>query len=101
MLGPAIMVTAAGCTIPSYHLPAGFSSTYQRQIYGMEPVPNDPPQLGMVAVETRRGIFYPTTVFHDSPTPAEMANRPVEPLLLEADPLTSKKTAQRSSSDES
>ena len=28
--------------IPSYQFPAGFSSTYQRQIYGMEPAPPDP-----------------------------------------------------------
>jgi hypothetical protein len=84
--------------IPSYHLPAGFSSSYHRQIYGMEPVPADPQAPGLAAIETRGGIFYPTTAFRDSKAPSEHAEnqKAVEPLLLDSDPLSSQKVTQRS-----
>jgi hypothetical protein len=91
-----------GCMIPSYQLPAGFSSSYQRQIYGMEPVPADSHALGMAAVETHGGIFYPTTAFRDSPSPSEQAEnrKAIEPLLIGSDSSSPKQAAQRSSSDD-
>jgi hypothetical protein len=91
-------MASAGCMIPSYHLPAGFSSSYHRQIYGMEPVPADTQAQGLAAIETRGGIFYPTTAFHDSAATSQRAEsqKAVEPLLLDSDPLGSKKVTQRS-----
>jgi len=83
----AVLSLVSGCMIPSYHLPAGFSSSYQRQLYGMEPVPQDPNRLGMAAVETHAGIFYPTSAFHDSPSPSQqlVARKTPEPMLLETE----------------
>jgi hypothetical protein len=85
----AALSLVSGCMVPSYHLPAGFSSSYQRQIYGMEPVPPDPNNLnlGMAAVETHAGIFYPTSAFHDSQSPSQqLADRKTtEPMLLETE----------------
>lgn len=81
----AAAVSLSGCMIPNYQLPHGFSSSYQRQLYGMEPVPPDPSQ-GLVSVETHPGIFYPTTAFHYSPSPSQqMAEGKMEPMLLPAE----------------
>jgi hypothetical protein len=98
----ACAISSAGCMIPSYHLPAGFSSSYHRQIYGMDPVPSDVHPQGLTAIETRGGIFYPTSAFRETAAGSQRAEsqKPVEPLLLEADPLTSKKVTQRSSADD-
>lgn len=87
--------------IPSYLMPGGYSSTYQRQLYGLEPVPNDAPYLGLAAVESRRGIFYPTSVFAETHMASESANdkKKTEPLLLGADPLNPEQTARRPSPD--
>jgi hypothetical protein len=97
----AIVLTLAstGCMIPSYQLPAGFSSTYQRQIYGMEPAPPDPRVLGLAAVETQRGIFYPTTAFHDQAAVSQQSEdrKAVEPFLLGSD--TPQKPQRASASD--
>jgi hypothetical protein len=90
----ALMALAAGCasvgcTVPSYHLPAGFSSSYQRQLYGMDPGP--PPQ-DVASIDTRPGIFYPETVFRDPPRTCEggaIASRgPAGPMILGTDPLS-------------
>jgi hypothetical protein len=73
--------------VPSYHLPAGFSSSYQRQLYGMEPVPPDPYAQGLTSVETHAGIFYPTTVSNESPftsQPVAEAKK-IEPMHLAAE----------------
>jgi hypothetical protein len=80
----AFSLAAAGCMIPSYQLPAGFSSSYQRQVYGMEPVPPDPNAQDLISIETHAGIFYPMTAFHDAPSPAQqMADgKTMEPMLL-------------------
>ena len=75
--------------IPSYQLPGGFSSTYQRQIYGMEPVPIDSRTLGLAAVETKAGIFYPTPNFRESSPPTQLARanaKEVTPMALEQPP---------------
>ena len=73
----AFALASAGCMIPSYQLPAGYSSTYQRQIYGMEPVPIDSRTLGLAAVETKAGIFYPTPNFRESSPPTQLCERMV------------------------
>ena len=81
-----------GCMIPSYHLPGGFSSSYQRQLYGMEPVPPDPSTQGLASIETHAGIFYPTTAFHGAASPSQqLADGKMEPMLLPAE--TPKTTA--------
>jgi hypothetical protein len=75
--------------IPSYHLPAGFSSSYQRQLYGMEPVPPDPYAHCLTSIETHAGIFYPTTVSNQSPFPTQpvVQAKFIEPMRLPAEPL--------------
>jgi hypothetical protein len=74
--------------IPSYHLPGGFSSSYQRQLYGMEPVPPDPNAQGLTAIETHAGIFYPTTVLHETPFSTQLVTeaKKVEPMHLPPEP---------------
>ena len=72
--------------IPSYQLPGGYSSSYQRQIYGMDPVPIDSRTLGLAAVETKPGIFYPTPSFRESSPPTQLARanpKEVTPMSLE------------------
>jgi hypothetical protein len=91
LLALAAGCASAGCVVPSYHLPAGFSSSYQRQIYGMDPAP--PPQDGGIAViGTRPGIFYPETAFRDPPRTCDenaIAGRgPAVPMILGTDPLS-------------
>jgi len=100
-LACAVAACFSGCMIPSYHLPGGFSSTYQRQIYGIEPVANDAPYLGLAAVESRRGIFYPTSVFAETHMASQSANdkKKSEPLLLGTDPLNPEQTAKHPSLD--
>jgi len=102
VLAVACAIASAGCMVPSYHLPAGFSSSYHRQIYGMELVPVDTHTQGLAAIETRRGIFYPTTAFRDSGAALQRveSQKAIEPLLLDADPLTSKKVTQRSNAND-
>lgn len=82
---------ATGCVVPSYHLPAGFSSSYQRQVYGMDPAP-PPVEGGLAAIETTPGIFYPVTAFRDPPRTCEdpgLASRsPTGPMVLGLDPLS-------------
>jgi hypothetical protein len=91
LMALAVGCASVGCTVPAYHLPAGFSSSYQRQVYGMDPGP--PPQDGGIAViGTRPGIFYPETVFRDPPRTCEegaIVNRgPAGPMILGTDPLS-------------
>jgi hypothetical protein len=96
-LALAAMIASAGCMVPPYHLPAGFSSSYQRQLYGMEPVGCSACDQGIASIETRPGVFFPTSVYRE-PTMIAIEQREkesMEPLFLDADPLTSKKTAQR------
>ena len=79
----------SGCMIPSYHLPAGFSSSYQRQLYGMEPVPPDPCSQGLTSIETHAGIFYPTASAAESPftsQPAVTQAKYLEPMHLPPEP---------------
>ncbi|HET6325333.1 MAG TPA: hypothetical protein VFG04_11710 [Planctomycetaceae bacterium] len=80
---------SAGCIVPSYHLPAGFSSSYERQIYGMDPAP-PPVDGGLAAITTSPGIFYPMTAFRDQPNTCTNANanRPPGPMVLGTDPLS-------------
>jgi hypothetical protein len=82
---------SAGCIVPSYHLPAGFSSSYQRQIYGLDPAP-PPIEGGLATIATRPGIFYPETVFGDAPRSyddeAIASRRPDGPMILGTDPLS-------------
>jgi hypothetical protein len=90
----AMAGVSAGCVVPSYHLPAGFSSSYQRQLYGMDPGP--PPQDGGIAViGTRPGIFYPETAFRDQPQIFVDSSPSVHglagsasPMVLGTDPLS-------------
>jgi hypothetical protein len=85
----AFALMSAGCMIPSYQLPAGYSSSYQRQVYGMDPVPIDSRILGLAAVETKAGIFYPTPNFHESSPPTQLARangKEVTPMALEQPP---------------
>jgi hypothetical protein len=98
--GIATCAAGSGCAVPPYHLPAGFSSTYQRQVYGMEPVPDDPHYLGMTAVDSRSGVFYPITAFHDQPTVAEkpQERQSLAPMFLGSDPLNPDTTGGRSTS---
>jgi hypothetical protein len=100
VLAAALVLASAGCMIPSYQLPAGFSSSYQRQIYGMEPVPADSHELGLAAVETHGGIFYPTTAFRETTSVSQRAEdrKAVEPMLLGSD-SPSPKQVQRASPD--
>jgi hypothetical protein len=89
-LALASVGAATGCVVPSYHLPAGFSSTYQRQLYGMDP----PPACvdgGLAAIQTTPGIFYPVTAFRDQPKAYDdsgVAKGPAGPLVLGQDPLS-------------
>jgi hypothetical protein len=98
-LALAFAPCAGGCAVPPYHMPAGFSSTYQRQIYGMEPVPEDPQYQGLTAVDSRGGIFYPITAFRDKPAVAEntQEKEPLDPMFLGSDPLSPAKTVTRTS----
>jgi hypothetical protein len=85
----AFALASAGCMIPSYQLPGGYSSSYQRQIYGMDPVPIDSRTLGLAAVETKPGIFYPTPSFGESSPPTQLARsnaKEVTPMSLEQPP---------------
>jgi hypothetical protein len=82
---------SAGCVVPSYHLPAGFSSSYERQIYGMDPAP-PPVDGGLAVIGTTPGIFYPETAFRDPPKtyddPGLTSRSPAGPLVLGLDPLS-------------
>jgi hypothetical protein len=81
---------SAGCVVPSYHLPAGFSSSYQRQLYGMDPAP-PPVDGGLAVIGTRPGIFYPETAFRDQPQvfdESSPTSRVPGPLILGTDPLS-------------
>src|SRR3984957_1179025 len=87
--GLATACLSAGCIIPSYQLPAGYSSSYQRQVYGMDPVPIDSRTLGLAAVETKAGIFYPTLNFREASPPTQLAKangKEVTPMSLEQPP---------------
>lgn len=84
----AAVVSLSGCMIPNYQLPHGFSSSYQRQLYGMEPVPPDPYSQGLTAIETHAGIFYPTAASHEpafTSQPVTQAKK-VEPMHLPPEP---------------
>ena len=87
----AMAGASAGCVVPSYHLPAGFSSSYQRQVYGMDPAPA-PIDGGLATIATRPGIFYPETAFGDAPKayeePAIASRRADGPMILGIDPLS-------------
>ena len=88
----AIAGALSGCAVPTYHMPSGFSSTYQRQLYGMDPSP-PPVDGGLAAIATRPGIFYPETVFNDPPRTyddSRLAGRggPPGPMILGQDPLS-------------
>jgi hypothetical protein len=87
----ALIFASAGCIVPSYHLPAGFSSSYQRQIYGLDPAP-PPIEGGLATIATRPGIFYPETAFNDPPQTYDeesiTARRPNGPMILGIDPLS-------------
>ena len=88
----AFALASAGCMIPSYQLPGGYSSSYQRQIYGMDPVPIDSRTLGLAAVETKAGIFYPTLNFREASPPTQLAKangKEVTPMALEQPPAKS------------
>jgi|GEM_PF-4360455 hypothetical protein len=90
LAGLATACLSAGCIIPSYQLPAGFSSSYQRQLYGMDPPP-PPVDGGLSALTMRPGIFYPETAFNDPPVAFDSnASRGVAPgpLVLGTDPLS-------------
>jgi hypothetical protein len=82
---------SAGCAVPSYHLPAGFSSSYQRQIYGLDPAP-PPIDGGLAALSTKPGIFYPETAFRETPSVFDDSSPgtrgPAGPLILGQDPLS-------------
>jgi hypothetical protein len=86
----AILACVSGCIIPSYDLPAGFSSSYQRQLYGMEPVPPDPNAQGLTGIETHAGIFYPTIAANESPFASQPVTeaKKVEPMHLPPEPRT-------------
>jgi hypothetical protein len=90
-LAALAMAGASGCVVPSYHQPAGFSSTFQRQVYGMDPAP-PPIDGGLATIATRPGIFYPETAFGDLPRTYEeptLANRSTDgPMILGTDPLS-------------
>jgi len=91
-LALAIAAGSAGCIVPSYHLPAGYSSSYQRQIYGFDPPP-PPVDGGLATIATRPGIFYPETAFNDPPRtydepPLLSRGRPDGPMILGTDPLS-------------
>ena len=87
----ALTCASAGCVVPDYHLPHGFSSSYQRQIYVMEPAP-PPIEGGLATIATRPGIFYPETVFNDPPRTFQDESitkcRPDGPLILGTDPIS-------------
>jgi hypothetical protein len=87
----AMAGASAGCVVPSYHLPAGFSSSFQRQVYGIDPAP-PPVDGGLATIATRPGIFYPETAFGDPPRtyeePGIASRRSDGPMILGTDPLS-------------
>jgi hypothetical protein len=87
--------------IPAYHLPAGYSSTYQRQIYGMEPVVTDVPTPTGLPTEARRRIFYAPPLSTDATATASKppANMGLEPMTLGSDPITPPQPVRRTSYD--
>jgi hypothetical protein len=104
LVAAALSTAGGGCMIPSYHLPAGYSSTYQRQIYGMEPPPGNGPADPGISTEARRRIFYapPTsaeTLAAANRAPAAPAPAGAEPMILGSDPVTAPKAVQRTSYD--
>ncbi len=91
LAGLATACLSAGCIIPAYQLPAGFSSTYQRQLYGLDPSP-PPIEGGVTALSMRPGIFYPETAFNDPPVSFDgvhtVRGAAPGPLILGSDPLS-------------
>jgi len=58
----------AGCqTIPDYHQPAGFSSTYHQRIYPETAIASLSQSAGQEAPQDQ-GVFYPTDVKVKQPT---------------------------------
>jgi hypothetical protein len=91
LLAMVAAAASAGCTVPSYQRPEGFSSSYQRQIYGMDPAP-PPVEGGLATLATTPGIFYPMTAFRETPKTyddsATASRGPAGPLVLGLDPLS-------------
>ncbi len=57
-----IALMAAGCMVPAYRLPHGFSSSYHRHIYGMEPVVIGGIPEDQLPLEPAPGVFFPESI---------------------------------------
>lgn len=74
------------CQVPPHRLPHGFSSSYHRQLYGMEPVviggiPDD-----QIPPNTSPGVFFPERIQLSAP-PSAAAASPEQQAQAKAPPV--------------
>ena len=87
-----------GCMVPAYRLPQGFSSSYHRQIYGMEPVVVGGVPDDQIPLYPAPGVFFPEKIpMHDPPAEVQQPERSSAkaPRVMIPPPQTGAKTAPR------
>jgi hypothetical protein len=97
--GCALIFT--GCMVPPHRLPHGFSSSYHRQLYGMEPVVIGGVPDDSIPPNTSPGVFFPARVQLNAPpsasTPDPQARASSKPLPISIPPAPPpKKSASKS-----
>lgn len=72
LLGACVTVTGAGCQVPRYQFPGGYSSTYARHLHADDwtvPLPEAPPPVESDSQPP--GVFYPQAFKYQPPTRSE------------------------------
>jgi hypothetical protein len=70
--GSALLL--AGCMIPPHRLPHGFSSSYHRHLYGMEPVVIGGVPQDAYEPNHSPGVFFPSRIELSAPPSASVAD---------------------------
>jgi hypothetical protein len=72
VVGMAMLGLGAGCQVPRYQFPAGYSSTYARHLHAdiwAIPTPESLPPVE--SVSQAPGVFYPQSFKYNPPTKSE------------------------------
>jgi len=87
-----------GCMVPEYRLPQGFSSSYHRQLYGMDPVVVGGIPEDQIPLNPPPGVFVPGKILmHDPPAEVQQPERSSAktPRVMIQPPQSGAKTAPR------
>lgn len=93
-------LVVAGCMVPVHRLPHGFSSSYHRHLYGMEPVVIGGIPHDGIEPNTSPGVFFPARVqlsappSASTPDPSARADRKPVPFTI-SPPEQDKKAAAK------